>query len=352
MLPPTLPRQLLRGTFTLSTGLAAYYFLENGYLALGVFAAGWTAVRVSTARLSNVWQAAGTVLAQHQTALDCNARIRIVIRIEGVVRSELVGAPFQRLKASGKVSVPTVEQWADGLLQRFRDRSGTSKAQEEVVFHVRGNHVWKNDKPWFQADANLYHDILIPDDAMRSQAIGLEDYRGLRIRLVVVNGIFKLQIGEFDESDTPESLGWQWRSWQTLTRFPLLYCPQKHHLPERLLNLDYAVPQEHSSKWQRNTLDKYRRRLDQDTACYRHVLTMSDGYDRRADKISDDFAKRFDDWIEREQFKFLGNAQYFANPYLFVEIQNLRDFNWYEAFSDWYEAFSEFDADEPVQPWE
>ena len=138
-----------------------------------------------------------------------NTRLRISIKLTETLRHPAVRRLLDRLKQVGRVdSSLTEEQWTASLVEAYQERSRREDQEsEEVVFHIRGERLWVNGR-LCETDS-LYHEIVIPYESV--QQVDREhvheddvDRAALRLRVLVVNGLLKLQVGRFDRSLSPE----------------------------------------------------------------------------------------------------------------------------------------------------
>ena len=141
---------------------------------------------------------------------------------------------MDRLKQVGRVdSSLTEEQWTASLVEAYQERSRREDQEsEEVVFHIRGERLWVNGR-LCETDS-LYHEIVIPYESVRQvdrEHVHEDDVdrAALRLRVLVVNGLLKLQVGRFDRSLSPEADA----------KGPMAANMGDHHRPNRAHGCDF-----------------------------------------------------------------------------------------------------------------
>jgi hypothetical protein len=139
------------------------------------------------------------------------------------------------------------EAWRDATIERYRARKKlgpADEAVERVAFSIRNGRVSKDGQ---EHGPFIVHEVLLPDEALKRDlkavaAIDWDDenelYDGLRVRIVVVNGVLKLQLGKWAEPYGREVRSGRWIAWDTITSFPLLLNYHEHYIPARFLLVD------------------------------------------------------------------------------------------------------------------
>jgi hypothetical protein len=217
--------------------------------------------------------------------------------------------------------------------------------------------VWKNGELDF-SDA-IWHEIFIP-----YELIGAAEDRhapgfppsletGLTIRLLLVNGILRLQAGDHSKESSPDrftSLTREfevYRARETITSFPLLYCPAQHRIPARYMNFtpaatgSYPLSYSASSRdWKKGHSEwkKVQREFGKYSyACKirpEHVPHVIEGPKWR--KIIQEFDAKKEAWLKREGFvRPAGNGAaagtnsgiHYENACLRVVVTDHRDAN-------------------------
>ena len=316
-------RQLARYTFTALFFLTGALLINDGRSLIGVLAVAWGFLRIFG--MSPWWGEAVATGVNTLKAESCsNVLINVHISVTAVLEHPAVGALFDRLKRLKKVHALTATEWRTSLLEHYRARTANQEllGDELVVFRVRSNIVWKDDQ--LSQFNCLYHEILIPSEAMAvtpTLSTSTDEwvrYDGLRIRLLVLNGILKLQIGCFDKSYQSSPRGetkWKertgkWKAWDTVTSFPLLYCGDEHHLPLRLLGIfPFSLTGSNefveSDKLITRALKKSAKKFRSESISYQALLFSEDVLEREA-LGAEEFRRKLQEWIKREGFEKSG----------------------------------------------
>ena len=93
------------------------------------------------------------------------------------------------------------------LVQRFRTAAALPddhKSWATAVVEIRAGQLWKDGE--YRPFPAIFHEVLIPDESMKTQSWDQQD-GGLKIRLVVLNGFVKIQIGKWDEQAGHHEIG-------------------------------------------------------------------------------------------------------------------------------------------------
>ena len=307
-----------RGLFTAAVFLAAVYFLLDEKWFWGTLLLGWAVYRAAVGRLRSVMRLLVAHGQQATSEIRSNSWIRVTVYVEPALQHPAVADLYTRLSALKNLNGMSKEDWTSGLLERFRSKYGGGTAAQ-VLFRVHANIVWKDGKPDWGGE--LSHEWLLPTSGMRwDPGLGLprdedDSYRGLRLRIVVVNGVLKFQIGGFYDDDTPHRVdSLRWQRWQTIASFPLFLFPFKHALPLRFLRMDQLVRQATYEN-----VKEQRRQLRRDSEKYLHVITAS-WFDGKSEKIDREFKERSDEWLGREGFQKSDYGRDWFSPLMSVAM--------------------------------
>ena len=224
-------------------GVAAYLFL-NGYHFWAVLCIAWLgylALHKWLARVLSILSRVQSIQEEH----GCNALLHCRFDVEKALAHRSVENLYDSLHTEGTVAVATFQDWISLLADNYRRKYKRDTTVEEVRFNVKNNVVFKNGEPDFWTDT-IYHALDIPyvySDGQEPSA-GLfvsSDEKELSLRLFIVNGHLKLQVGEFSKRHSPRVLRdgslAVYENWATVTWFPLIYFSYEHGLPVRCLNL-------------------------------------------------------------------------------------------------------------------
>ena len=255
-------------------------------------------------------------------AQRCNAVLVARIFLREVLGSRPMKRVFERLQELGaiepQVSFPT---WSAALVDEFRRGRGLApeaEAVETVTFDLTGGQLKVNDVP--RRLPILEHELSIPWSLGGVAAVEQREQLDpkLKIRLAVLNGVLRLQVGEWTRTLGPAgaSATEDYRAWDTLASFPLLLDPLDHFLPPQYLLLDFFVEAgdvPHRSARKRQFLNR--------VEDYRRILNTWGGYGEglRWKRMK----RHFHDWLERDGFEqdrtsTLDSA--WTHPYMSLQI--------------------------------
>jgi hypothetical protein len=309
-----------------------------------------------------------------------NCFLQLAIGVEEVLKHEAVSTLFGKLQSNGTITKEITEgDWVELLVENYKQTYNTDSTTHEVKFNIKNNLLWKNGEIDF-GDA-IYHELFIPyDDPGGSRTVVLPPgkdierrtetflpqgiHEGITVRAFLVNGIVKLQIGRFSKRLSPEVVGEGlavYKTYETITSFPLLYFSWQHRIPENFLNLSaYATESSQAQRLGEKKSDSSRdwKQVVKDVADYNYVCSVADEYVEnrgRFDKIIKRFEDKRNPWLETEGFvdPFARNSDdqwqyhdpfdngiYYANKYLTVAARNYHDFEEHRKqhlYTDYYE---------------
>jgi hypothetical protein len=321
-----------RPAFTIALFLIGAYLVGNQQIYVGLLLVGVSFVRWSA---ESHWRTLLNVVADTRVSTTIHAHLNL----EAILDHPAARSASNRLRQLGRLPADsTHDQWTRSLIERFQQRASVSEgAGVRVTFECRGGQVWINGE--HRPFPGLVHEFVIPDDAQQRKHSDLwpgdEAYAGVRVRVIVINGILKLQIGEWDEETGYREAGQQydWMAWDTITTFPLLLNPIDHRLSPRLLLCGYFSYPIHRKDWHRM------KRLfgrQADDYC-RALRTFGEyGENRRLTAMNRDFEY----WLREEGFKRLSVNEppfqpVWSNRFLYLELRtSTADFDAYQWLSD------------------
>lgn len=240
-------------------------------------------------------------LGDIQSETRCYTFAEVWLFVDRILDHPAVDRVFERLRAIDRIpSGTTHAAWRDALIHRFREREkiqDQARSWKRVTFSFHGGEFRVDDTP--RRPMALDHQLLIPDEALKSGLTALVgrrtdeemDYDGLRIRLVIVAGEMRVQVGKWDER-TCDRHGKEsvvsYQAWDTVARFPLLLNPRDHGFPPRFLALGHSSPDGLPSLWGDP------RAMGRHIMDYRRVIAAGeDGAYRRVDgRLDREFKKR------------------------------------------------------------
>lgn len=215
----------------------------------------------------------------------CNINIELTLQIEPILNHPVVKQLFEKLQKNKIIKKETSHQdWVKMIVEDYKNKARKTKehqdfvksiedrkriakdlgredigrkyfdeldtepnAIEEVKFRIKDNFLFTNDEIDF-GDL-IYYEVFIPYqlqkitekfelDKGRELCVcsgGLDDsakciHNGIKLRVLIANGIIKLQIGEFSLKTSPDiisnlKISPIYQNYATITSFPLLYFP-------------------------------------------------------------------------------------------------------------------------------
>jgi hypothetical protein len=335
-----------------TVGLVAasvYFFYQHNYL-VGVSFLIMAVLRVFGYNLERFAKGLGDLAKHAEIEKKCNCVIELTMNVEEVLKHESVRALFDKLRTKGVIKEgQEKDNWTKLLVQNYQQKYQTDQPFEKVKFNIKNNLLWKNGAIDF--NDNIYHEFFLPyayvtgqdDDHVPFWAPKIQV--GLSIRIFMVNGIIKLQIGDFSKeysSDVVEKGMAVYKTYETVTSFPLLYFSHRHRIPENYLNLSMYATNAYYEHQKRQKTDMTRdwKQVVKDVADHNYVCSVADEYvadKRRWDKIIKTFDQKREEWLKREEFNdpyarkdddddyLRDDSIYYTNKYLTVYVANYND---------------------------
>lgn len=320
---------ILRGCFTPALFVSGAYLIDTRtQVYLGLLLVGWSFARMSTYTQRVYGLPLGATVVDVAAETRSNTKIEIWMKIDAILGHPAVASVFDRLRKLERVPQDTsLDAWRESLIARFRTREKLSVDNQpwaKVVFEVRAGQLWTNGE--YRPLPVLFHQVLVPDEAfLNRHAWGTTEdaqYHGLKVRVGVLNGILRLQVGEWDEDASQREPGQtrDWMAWDTITTFPLLLNPLDHYLPPRFLLLDYFTFPHHRKGWRRAKAAFFRQADE-----YRRIVSTFGewGEGRLYERQTAEFKR----WIHKEGFKQWGSDRAYKrwnNDFLGVNTFNLQ----------------------------
>ncbi len=327
-------------------GASVYFFRQQSHIpaVILLIIAIMTLLGASLRRFRDIVDAISVNWAWES---KCNGIIEMKIGIEALLQHQTVGELLDRMQAKNLIRDGlNKDERIALLLENYRTRNHNSEGIEKVRYNFKNCILWKNGEVDY-GDI-IYHEIFIPFDlaADKSESFLFPDItHGLRVRVFVVNGIVKLQIGKYSKELSPDVIGTaikSYRTYDTVTSFPLLYFGVRHIIPDRYLSLSaYATQSYWDKKKAECSNDKDRdwrsdyKKVLKDLADYKYLCSTTDFYSRRWNQINERFDKIRGDWLKAEKFTNLLKSQedveyfdlydsriYYSNQYLSIFVAN------------------------------
>lgn len=352
--------------FTIALAAASIFFFYEYNFFVAIILLVWFISRLFGYNLERLVKGFGQITTHSNFETQCNCALEFEIIIEEVLKHPTIDRLFNQLQKKTIIAPSTQkEDWITKMLDNYKKKFGREKFKE-VKFNIKNNLVWKNGAIDF--NDSIYHEIFIPyeykdgkeEETKPPFTPAIES--GITIRLFIVNGIIKLQVGDFSKEYTPNRLSnMVYQTHDTITSFPLMYFSYLHKIPENYLNLSAYATESwknlHAEKKDKKSKDFTTdwKELTEEIRDYNYVCSVTDEYVGNRKKwraIVTGFEKKKSEWLEKENFKnqfprdgdfyadLESNNQYFANKYLWVFVMNYNEFKEKKeryVYTDYYE---------------
>lgn len=352
-------------TFALLAG-SIYSFYEYSFL-LAVILLIWTLSRLFGYNLQRLIKGIDEINNYSQLEKKCNVILEIKLVIEEILNSPAVSELFDRLKENEIIKNKNRKDWITNLVENYKKKFDKENPLEEIRFNIKNNVLWKNGEIDF--NDSVYHEIFIPYEYKNGKeeeekSLFTPDINiGLSIRVFIVNGILKLQIGNFSKELSSEVIkkGLDvYKTYETITSFPLMYFHWQYKIPENYLNLSmYATDSYYQNliKETKGDFTKDWKEINEDVRDYNYVCSIADQYvddSSRWEKIIKRFDEKKNLILKENNFKdpfardddddyyddYRSNNVYYLNNFMSVFIANYNDNKEKRekyAYTDYYE---------------
>lgn len=322
-------------------GVSMYFFYEYNFF-LGVLFLVWFILRLFDYDLKRLID---TRLSASQKS---NCMLELKFNIEEILKDQIFDQLFTKLSKKKDFKFENKKDWAKQITCNYKKKLKNDQPLEQVKFNIKNNTLWKNGEIDF--NDSVYHEISIPyhyneneeDDDFFTSDID----KSLTIRVFAVNGIIKLQIGNFSKKFSPEVIkkGFDvYKTYYTITSFPLMYSTQD--IPENYLNLSmYATNSyyDHLENLDKNCTKDWKK-INKEMVDYNYlfVLDKDEGIKnmKKFTKIVKYFNEKKENWIKEQNFEnpfakdddddyyddLKSNNIYFTNKYLSIFIADYND---------------------------
>ena len=271
-------------------------------------------------------------LGDIQSETRCHTDAEVWLFVDRILDHPAVVRVFERLRAIDRIpSGTTHAEWRDALIQRLREREkiqDQARSWKRVTFSFHGGKFRVDGAT--RRQMALDYQLLIPDEALESgltARVGRRtdeemDYAGLRIRLVIVAGEMRVQVGKWDEKTCDRHAGEtvvSYRAWDTVARFPLLLNPGDHAFPPRFLSVGHDAPDGLPSLW------------GDPKAMGRHIMdyrrVIAAGEDRACSRVDGRLDREFRKRLRIEGFAPIRSlhATTWRSPYVMLSLHGPGD---------------------------
>ncbi len=344
-------------------GLAVYFYLQGKVLWAAVCVAFviWLSFRQQIAHIVGAFGKLTEVPQEH----SANSELSYSFGLDGVFEHPAVDQLFAKLQTKNKAPAPTLEEWRKLLAENYCRKYKREKPGCEVRFNVKNNLLFVNGDVEF--GDHIYYQLEIPyrwtdaGEPERVPSFSPESEYRLAVRVLLVNGILRLEVGGFDKEYSPavfrEGSMAVYEDFATVTTFPLMYFTHQHGIPVRYLNLvAEATPAYKAWTTGRSTEknpDMYRdwRSLHAELATYRILCdTENENYgmkrrlklekafeEKRIALLNADGYKTPDH--EEEAWRYPDTGHWYSNRFGRVFFWNRNNYG--EGFEGWFADYTE-----------
>jgi len=364
---------------TLLIGVGSVYFFYEFYFILAVLLLVWFIMRLFGYNLAKLAEGFGEISNASSMDKNCNCVLEFHLNIEEILKDSIFDFLFKKIREEkhGVVgsltekntkkfikSFKNKEEWLKTIIENYKKKYKTKEPIENIKYNIKNNLLWKNGEIDF--NDSIYHEISIPyfykeGEEEESSFLASKIYESLEIRIFIVNGIIKLQIGDFSKEVSPEVIkkGLDvFKTHHTVTFFPLMYSI--FDIPENYLNLSMYATESFNKmkKGEEKDFTKDWKEINRELADYKYLYSFPEEgqINKRFTKIIKEFNEKKEEWLKKEEFKnpfardesnddyfdreFRDNNIYYVNKYLriFVADHNdSKDRRDKYAYTDYYE---------------
>jgi len=320
------------------------YFFYTGDILTGV---AFLLLAIYQLRKLRLFLKSLSELTNIQSERNVNSYIELRFDFAKILTHDIFDDLYKKISSNTNEKMPTKDEWINNFLTNYKTKYNKEDFVERITFNIKNGLLWKNKELEF-SDI-IHHELYIPQVLEKEEDEGLFEgggtTEGITIRLLVVNGILKLQLGNFSKEHSPEMLNEKglavYRTFSTITSFPLIYFPIDHGLPKRYLNLSLYGTQSYWDSTGGKGVDftKDWKELNREVADYEHICNTPDDSDHLGDrkwvKIIKKFGEKKEEWLKKEKFKdpfarddndyydpFYNGSTTYRNEYLVIYLYN------------------------------
>jgi len=257
-------------------------------LLLGLVAAERIATRKATAVFHR--------LAWLERLAAYQATLSVTVNIRSLLQHPVVKEYFDRISSHDRDDEGAAyRHWLDARSAEWTARLGDAREADSVAWSINGLTA---DKDGTQERVRaLYHEWTLGPE--RS---ALAPSSGVTIRVCMINGWLKLQVGPYLSGDSPESeqrgypIGY--RRWATIVDIPIYTWGFVHHLPAMWLGFDSQLEERPWARLDDATRNE-RQKRNRVATVYDRYQTENDGVGRYRGSYFAGAAERA--WVEARQ---------------------------------------------------
>ena len=341
--------------FTFVIGGASVYFFYDYSFLIAVGLLTWFLSRLFGYNIKRLFDGVNHSNVEKLS----NVTLELKINISSILNHPSVSALFEKLKDNKEFKFKDKSEWIKTLIENYKKaykndkgdhvHKGVRYVWETVKFNIKNNVLWKNGQVDF--NDSVEHQLFIPyeynEQEGGEQGIWQNIYEGIWVRVLIVNGLIKVQIGNFNKETTPHFYKEDglavYKSWETITTFPLMYVSQS--LPVNYLNLSMYATEGYKgllsgdkTDWTQDWKDLNR---EMDDYNYLRVAFANDEpVEMRFNKVFPVFNKKAEEEMAKEDFvnpfkrdddgwvpdSLRDDSVRYQNEYLVVFIADYKDF--------------------------
>lgn len=349
--------KIFYGIIFISTCISIYfYYLHYFWLAVLFFLVGIiTLIELNKKKIDLYIE-----YLNHFNEINTNSNIDIKfqINIEEVLKSKPVENLFERLKQNKVIAASNIELWIEELIEDYKKDYAKDNCLETVNFHIKNNNLWFNEKIYFydRIIHRLYLGYRHDKNFESKKRLFIPNVeRFLEIRVLIVNGCINLQIGNFDVIEySPEIYNKDgmevYKTYETITSFPLMYFSNDHNIPVKYLNFTHYDTESYKNhfkvqitEYDKKLKDDYFkdwRELSKDINDYNYLYSLKEFYanNKKVMEIYNHFSQKMEEILDKNGFVNLSKQDKYerrsqpievnySNKYLEIHIADWNKLN-------------------------
>jgi hypothetical protein len=254
-------------------------------------------------------------MKKYNTLIDI--RINVVEILNHPILQRIFDAAKTGKSIGNGIAQNTKDEWINVMIENYKRiytdaNEWVSKGKRinlhKIKFNLINNLLWTNGEIDFTDE--IYYKISIPYDSKETDKDCFGD--DISIRLFVLNGILKIQVGPFDEKSSPKNIGngHAYQNYVTISSFPLIYFQPHTNLPTEYMNFGVLLTDLMHSGVPELDIQKAIDNMHLEKAQYEFVSENEFSSDtgrysrdeRKLREIYDLFAEKRTEWLHRENF--------------------------------------------------
>jgi hypothetical protein len=254
-------------------------------------------------------------MKKYNTLIDI--RINVVEILNHPILQRIFDAAKTGKSIGNGIAQNTKDEWINVMIENYKrlytdanefESKGKRIILHEIKFNLINNLLWINGEIDFTNE--IGYKISIPYDSKETEKDFFGDH--VSIRLFVLNGILKIQVGPFDKKSSPKNIsdGYAYQNYVTISSFPLIYFQPHTNLPTEYMNFGVLLTDLMHSGVPELDIQKAIDNMHLEKAQYEFVSENEFSSDtgrysrdeRKLREIYDLFAEKRTEWLHRENF--------------------------------------------------